>query len=189
MNHDDIPELTEAQKIKIRTAAAAADQILTDDGAFAQFMQTGSVWRETRDSLHVPEDAGEYVAQLTAILRRIPEGWGRWIRCDAGWYPMICELDHELAQLDPNYEVHQVKEKFGELRYYFHSDIFNGFDSPFVDMISAFERRSTITCELCGSAGRLHASAPIGFGSRVVKTLCGSCAAAGDRGRFYTPTI
>lgn len=71
------------------------------------------------DALHVPEDAGEYAEGLERILRRIPDGWGRWIGCGPGWYPLIVELDRELAALDPAYRVHQVKEKFGTLRYYF----------------------------------------------------------------------
>jgi hypothetical protein len=39
------------------------------------------------DALHVSGDAGEYEAALRALLERIPDGWGRWIQCGAGWYP------------------------------------------------------------------------------------------------------
>jgi hypothetical protein len=35
---------------------------------------------------HIPKNAGEYQEALTAVLLRIPDGWGRWISCDAGWY-------------------------------------------------------------------------------------------------------
>lgn len=72
-----------------------------------------------RDSLHVPDDAGQYAPHLERILRRIPDGWGRWISCDAGWYPLVIVCDQGLADLAPSYEVLQVKEKFGGLRYYF----------------------------------------------------------------------
>lgn len=71
-----------------------------------------------RDTVHVPEDAGEYAKDLERILLRIPDGWGRWISCDKGWYPLIIELDQKLAEIFPDYELHQVKEKFGTLRYY-----------------------------------------------------------------------
>jgi hypothetical protein len=67
---------------------------------------------------HIPEDAGEYAEALARILARIPDGWGRWISCDAGWYSLIVELDEELSCLLPGYEVHQVKEKYGTLCYY-----------------------------------------------------------------------
>lgn len=68
--------------------------------------------------MHVPTDAGKHAEALAAILRRIPDGWGRWIGCDSGWYALIVELDEQLRALLPNYAIHQVKEKFGGLRYY-----------------------------------------------------------------------
>ena len=73
-------------------------------------------YNEARDSFHVPKDAGEYTDGLIAIMMRIPDGWGRWIRCDRGRDSIIVDVDQKLAELDPNYVVHQVKEKFGGLR-------------------------------------------------------------------------
>jgi len=70
------------------------------------------------DAVHLPGDAGDHAAALERILRRIPDGWGRWIDCDAGWYPIIARLDAAIADLVPAYEVLQVKEKYGTLRYY-----------------------------------------------------------------------
>jgi hypothetical protein len=37
------------------------------------------------DALHIPADAGQHAAALEKILRRIPDGWGRWISHDSGW--------------------------------------------------------------------------------------------------------
>jgi hypothetical protein len=70
------------------------------------------------NQIHTPEDAGEYEEDLKKILGRIPLRWGRWISCNKGWYPMLIELDQKLAEIFPDYELHQVKEKFGTLRYY-----------------------------------------------------------------------
>lgn len=70
------------------------------------------------NTIVVPDNAGEYEDGLRKIMSRIPDGWGRWISCDKGWYALICELDEKLADICPDYEVHQVKEKFGTLRYY-----------------------------------------------------------------------
>jgi hypothetical protein len=70
------------------------------------------------DNEWLPEDAGEYSEGLIKIIRRIPPRWGRWISCASGWYPLLIELDEKLAQIEPDYEIHQVKEKFGTLRYY-----------------------------------------------------------------------
>lgn len=68
---------------------------------------------------HLPPDAGEHAEDLLRILGRIADGWGRWISCDAGWYPIICRLDREIASIIPEYQINQVKEKFGGLRFYY----------------------------------------------------------------------
>jgi hypothetical protein len=70
------------------------------------------------NSMHVPTNAGSTPTSWPQMLRRIPDGWERWIACDSGWYPLIVELDAQLCALLPNYAIHQIKEKFGGLRYY-----------------------------------------------------------------------
>lgn len=70
------------------------------------------------NTIHVPQDAGDHAEDLRRILARIPENWGRWISCASGWYPLVIELDQKLAEIAPDYTLHQVKEKFGTLRYY-----------------------------------------------------------------------
>lgn len=66
----------------------------------------------------LPPDAGKHAEGLKRILARIPEGWGRWISCGPGWYGLLVELDQKLAAIAPDYEIHQVKEKFGTLCFY-----------------------------------------------------------------------
>jgi hypothetical protein len=73
------------------------------------------------NALHVPKDSGEHAEALRGMLIRIPDGWGRWISCSRGWYPLLVELDEQMRTLLPNYELHQVKEKYGGLRYYWGS--------------------------------------------------------------------
>jgi len=68
------------------------------------------------NALHVPSDAGEYEDILRALLERIPDGWGRWIQCGAGWYPILARLEERPREIDPDYRVLQIKEKFGTLR-------------------------------------------------------------------------
>jgi hypothetical protein len=89
------------------------------------------------------------VAALETILRRIPDGWGRWISVEAGWYPLVIATDQRLAEIDAEY-VQQIKEKFGTLRYYCKP---TGED-PDPELLDAFdavtddaERASAITCE------------------------------------------
>jgi hypothetical protein len=189
--NNPIPELTKAEQIKLHTARAALDAALTDpdpdarEAAFRQWTQVGAVYADTRDAIHVPDDAGEYAEGLRRIMRRIPEGWGRWISCGPGWYPIVCELDSVLAQLDPaGFEVRQVKEKFGGLCYYVHTERPELRDA-FRAAVREAEARSAVTCELCAQPGQLHETGPSGTPGRWVKTLCPACAERGHRGRTY----
>jgi hypothetical protein len=130
------------------------------------------------NAMHVPKDAGEHTEALRGMLLRIPDGWGRWIRCDRGWYPLLVELDEKLRTLLPNYELNQVKEKFGGLRYYWepgeeiHDDQARRVELA-NKLIHTAEARAAVTCELCGAAGRLHRTVPP---ARRLKTLCLACA-------------
>lgn len=55
-----------------------------------------------------PEEFRRRAAALTRedeasvrIVRRIPNGWGIWISCAKGWYPLLGELDCNFAAIDP----------------------------------------------------------------------------------------
>jgi hypothetical protein len=105
------------------------------------------------NSPRVPNDAGESAEGLAAIIARIPPGWGRWIGCGRGWYPLLIEIDTRLSSLDPDYEVHQVKEKYGGLRYYYQF-VTEGVDwKQGEDIEDEAERRSYAICEVCGEPG------------------------------------
>ncbi|ETB35484.1 hypothetical protein N602_26770 [Mycobacterium avium subsp. hominissuis 10-5606] len=182
---DRIPELTEAEKIRWRAAESditAMSEALSNgtatsedvDGTFARLMAVDIDPHKRRNALHIPPDAGEHAEAIEAILRRIPDGWGRWLSVDAGWYPLVIVIDKQLARLDANYRVHQIKEKFGTLCYYCwlsnddaSSDLFDAMYAITDDA----ERASAITCERCGEPGILHQSR-----RGRVKTLCASCA-------------
>lgn len=58
--------------------------------------------------------------QLQPLIDRIPaeQGWLPSISVPAEWHPVLLQLDRDLAAIDPNYIIHQVKIKFGSLRYY-----------------------------------------------------------------------
>ena len=66
-----------------------------------------------------------------------------------GWKNLIKELNSKMSELDPNYTIEQIKEKFGGLRYYFWSDSENS-DKMFKLTIE-YEDRSFKICEYCGS--------------------------------------
>lgn len=129
-------------------------------------------------SAAVPDDAGVYTQALAEILARIPPRWGRHINVDSGWYPLITEVDRQLRILDPDYIVHQVKQKFGTLRYY----CWPSGDEPSPSTLDAFEsiteeaeRVSAVTCERCGAARSSMCHQANGLHA---KTLCIACSKA-----------
>lgn len=179
---DDFPELGDAQKAGwqaavsdiremsagLRDGAATREDM---EGALNRLLSCDSDRETLINAVHVPPDAGPYAAALERILRRIPNGWGRWISHDAGWYPIVVACDERLAAIDPDYVVHQIKEKFGTLRYYCapSSEPSPELWETFRDITSEAEHASAVTCECCGEPGSLHHN-------YLVKTLCPSCA-------------
>jgi len=115
-----------------------------------------------------PNDAGEYAEGLTQVLKRIPDRYWKVIECGRGWYQIIVELDNRLSRLCPNYEVYQVKEKFGGLRYYWGC---SGKVAPEVyqemlDITRSYENLSKTACEDTGEPGVLMIS-----NNYILKTL------------------
>jgi hypothetical protein len=118
------------------------------------------------NAIHVPSDAGEYEDALRGLLERIPDGWGRWISCGAGWYPLLARLDARLRQIDPDYRVHQVKAKFGTLRFYWSGRDYDAGERA----VANAEAESARTCEHCGNPARLRTR------RGWLSTLCEECA-------------
>jgi hypothetical protein len=114
------------------------------------------------------------------LISRIPQGWGNYVSCDSGWDWILEELEEKLNHLDSNYEVHQVKEKFGTLRFYFSTRKEDIVSDIMDDCVSHAEYLSAHTCESCGKSA---VSSKPGFdftvklrGKGWVKTLCNQCA-------------
>lgn len=100
--------------------------------------------------------------------------------CGDGWFQLIwdlCEkIEEELQEEDPkektkhmlrghgHFQVVQVKEKFGTLRFYA-----DGANKAINDMIGEAESKSAVTCEGCGKPGTIDSS------SGWVSTLCNKC--------------
>lgn len=79
-----------------------------------------------------------------------------WIECGDGWLDLIDRLDRDLAEIDPDYRVAQVKEKFGGLRFYFDSDLEDR--TALTARIAEAEAESFRTCEITGNPGVLTAN-------------------------------
>lgn len=90
--------------------------------------------------------------------------------CGDGWKDIITSTNAILEIIDPNYEIFQIKEKFGALRYYVTwSQELPSFKRELgYDVINKAEHLSEITCEYCGAPGK-------GREGNWLKTLCDSC--------------
>jgi hypothetical protein len=81
---------------------------------------------------------------------------------DKGWWPLLSDLDAELALIDEGYQLAQVKQKWGRLTVYW-----DGERDRFAPAVQRAADRASITCENCGAPGELRASSPHG-----VRVLC-----------------
>jgi hypothetical protein len=78
--------------------------------------------------------------------------------CNSGWYQMLDELFgkiqsivDELPKGEFEFEVVQVKEKFGTLRVYC-----NYYVEDIEDLIETYSKISGHVCEVCGEDGKLQ---------------------------------
>lgn len=97
---------------------------------------------------------------------------GTWtdVECGEGWNRLLAELDADLRRLCPGYQVTQVKEKFGTLRFYIDlpEATSDAVREAVHTRIATAEAASATVCELCGAPGELR-----GRSWRV--TLCDAC--------------
>lgn len=96
-----------------------------------------------------------------------------------GWRSILERLHDRLLAIDPDYRLHQVKEKMGILRIYAaHEDyaepeILAQIEAAIADAV----RESAVTCERCGQPGRLPERLEWRRLRRYLLTLCDRCAA------------
>lgn len=92
---------------------------------------------------------------------------------EAGWNDILIRLDRKLSMLDPDYQVLQIKEKFGALRFYYATDVKETAVLEAMDRyVREAEHESAKTCEMCGKPGRQRENA------KRLKTLCEEHASA-----------
>ena len=117
------------------------------------------------EELMAARNAPERLDRMKPILDRIPEQWGKYLP-DPGWDEILLDLDRRLAEIDPDYVIHQAKEKFGTLRFYFHSESDR---EEMTSLVWAAEQWSSHTCEQCGADGAKARH------TGWIKTLCDDC--------------
>lgn len=84
------------------------------------------------------------------------KGWYGCIAPD-GWKNIVEDTDRMLSALDPDYEIHQIKEKFGSLRYYYGTSVEDETIQEIMDaVISYAEMLSSKVCEVCGNSSYIQ---------------------------------
>ena len=108
-----------------------------------------------------PKLYGDYKGDPTKTCM----AWG--FECGDGWYNLIDELS---AKLEPHGVVAmQVKEKFGELRFYI-SEVPDDCMEDIYKHITEAEIKSLTTCEICGNEENASIR-----GERWLRTMCDEC--------------
>lgn len=101
------------------------------------------------------------MVDLSVVKEHFTPGWGTFISCGRGWYQLILDTHNKMMEVDPNYQIQQIKEKFGGLRFY-HTCC----DSDAGWAIEEWAKNQSFkTCEECGQPGT---QTPGGW----IKTLC-----------------
>lgn len=95
----------------------------------------------------------------------------------AGWYTLIEELlllAESLGFTSDHFEVTQVKEKFGALRFYYRLSAAPDLSEAFNRAVRRAEAESTLVCEICGAPGSTVGKRGRHFGIRY-GTWCARC--------------
>ena len=92
---------------------------------------------------------------LYKVIERIDEKYGKYVSVGSGWEQIVIDCDAELAEIDPNYKIMQIKEKFGDLRFYFEPSDHSNDDlrQRMSSVVAKYEKIASQTCEDTGLPG------------------------------------
>jgi len=114
-----------------------------------------------------PYKMPEYIVQ--DMKSRTPTGW-YGLDAPYGWHRLIETLHIAIVQIDPDYKIQQIKEKFGGLRYYCAYKK----DTVTRSLIQTAEARSYKICQICGTENESDKVAMSTKGHWYA-TLCKTC--------------
>ena len=104
-----------------------------------------------------------------------------YCECGDGWYELLRQLCAEITgaynekNLEVDIEIAQIKEKFGALRFYYHTSRADPTIHNIIWKIAEkYEEKSEQVCEVCGADGRLRKK------SGWLRTLCDGCFENGE---------
>lgn len=104
--------------------------------------------------------------------------FGMTVSIGPGWETLVLNAHARLVAADPTYQIIQIKEKFGGLRYYTAQSTKDpALWNTFREIISTVETFSYKVCEQCGTQNNVS-TGPIGEGYFWIFTLCDDCRTA-----------
>lgn len=92
--------------------------------------------------------------ELKEIYKHFKDGYFKGIAVGEGWYKLVLQCHNELKELDPDYDIYQIKEKFGQLRYYFTTNKGEDIFEKMNKIALKYENQSCETCDICGKKGK-----------------------------------
>lgn len=93
------------------------------------------------------------IEQIRQRIDQLP----RWqtIGVMQGWWPILVHLDEQLREVDPSYQLTQVKQKLGTLEVHLKGPVTSDAVHAALETSVA---ESRVTCEVCGRPGSLRHS-------------------------------
>lgn len=108
------------------------------------------------------------VSDIKDLLTKYEIPWPRsGASVGDGWLPLVEQLIVDLIAINWNKDCHQIKEKFGGLRFYIGEAT-----EEMHTLIAKYEGLSTKTCEDCGGVASKHIK------NRWMTTMCDDCFAS-----------
>jgi len=106
----------------------------------------------------------ELQLQIEALKERFVSGYHKSIDVDEGWYQIVLDCHKQLIEIDINYKINQIKQKFAGLRYYMTPSVVATPEQRdrMHDIVDKYERLSFEICEATGQPGVLMKS-PTGY--------------------------
>jgi hypothetical protein len=110
----------------------------------------------------------ELQLQIEALKERFVSGYHKSIDVDEGWYQIVLDCHKQLIEIDIDYKINQIKQKFAGLRYYMTPSVVATPEQRdrMHAIVGKYERFSFEICEATGKPGVLMKS-PTGY----LKTL------------------
>jgi len=102
--------------------------------------------------------------EVEALKEKFVLGYHKSIDVDEGWYQIILDCHKRLMEIDINYKIYQIKQKFAGLRYYITPSIVATPEQRdrMYAIVNEYERLSFKVCEATGRPGVLMKS-PTGY--------------------------